>query len=120
MNHPASTVAYYNQVSPIGKPILDLLCIEYRESCIATICSLEYYSGWNFCALTGIKYLWRMGQKTKDYRDDIRKSIEYFEWAITDEFNELPSSKILSLNLAISALNTLLDKQNKVHFNDTI
>lgn len=115
-NQPTSTVAYYNQVSPIGKPILDLLEIEYRESCIATLNHLEYYNDWNFNCLTGIKYLWRLGQKTKDCRDDILKSIEYFQWAMNDDLNILSIERMDCVNTAQLALYRLLNQME----NDTI
>lgn len=117
MNHPVSTVAYYNQVSPIGKPILDLLCIECKESCIATLLSLQS-DGWGFCSLTAVKYLWRLGQKTEDYSDDIVKAIQYFEWASENEF-DLPNFDIDRWgNIGFAILE--LDKLLRTMKNDTI
>ena len=108
-NQPTSTVTYYNQVSPIGKPILDLLGIEYKQSCIATLNHLEYFNDWNFNCLTGIKYLWRLGQKTEDYSSDMAKAIDYFTWAVENRVNEMYPSRVAKVEQAIAALKELIN-----------
>lgn len=78
------TKLYYQIPSPLGKPILDLLEIEYQTNCIGTIWNLEKYRGWSFNLLNAVKYLWRLGQKDPDYRSDLKKAIEYLEWELLD------------------------------------
>lgn len=97
-----SKVNYYNQCSPIGKPIIDLLGIEYRDDCIQTLQYAQYYQGMNFNTLTAIKYLWRLGQKTTHYTTDIEKAIDYFGWALDDELNVLNVNLIPKIELAIA------------------
>lgn len=74
---------YYLQMSEIGKPVIDRLRIdEYLQpDCIRTIYALESAGmGWNFNLSSALKYLWRLGQKTEDYSDDLRKAITYLRW----------------------------------------
>lgn len=39
-----------------------------------------------------MKYLWRLGQKTPDLSADLLKAIDYLQWAINDELNDLPAT----------------------------
>lgn len=103
-NQIISTVEYYNQVSPIGKPMLDLLKVNCKKSCIDTINHMDSQKCYNFCYLNGIKYLWRLGRKTEDCSEDIRKAIEYFEWSITNELNPLSCIKKRRVHIVISKL----------------
>ena len=93
--------SYYLQMSEIGKPIIDKLRIdEYLQSdCISTIYALESAGmGWDFNLSSALKYLWRLGQKTEDYSDDLRKAITYLQW-------EYGSNKSVNqVRLIVSAL----------------
>lgn len=93
---------YYQAPSPIGKPILDLFLDEsdYKEDCIHTLWHLERDNRGSFNQYSAFKYLWRLGQKTSDYREDLNKAIEYFEW-------EIEIVKSLSKELAIEAGNNI-------------
>jgi hypothetical protein len=109
---PNPDVKHYTEVSPIGKPILDIFDIDYQESCIETIQVMQYYEDWNFNLLTAMKYLWRLGQKSPDVKADLIKAIDYFQWAIDDQLNDLPDS--LSENdilLAIEKCKELLNNE---------
>jgi hypothetical protein len=109
---PNPDVKHYTKVSPIGKPILDIFDIDYQESCIETIQVMQYYEDWNFNLLTAMKYLWRLGQKSPDVKADLIKAIDYFQWAIDDQLNDLPDS--LSENdilLAIEKCKELLNNE---------
>lgn len=75
--------SYYLQMSEIGKPIIDKLSIDgyLQPDCISTIYALEAAGmGWDFNLSSALKYLWRLGQKTEDYGDDLRKAITYLRW----------------------------------------
>lgn len=78
------TKSYYQTPSPLGKQILDLLLTpeSYQADCINTIWHLEKL-GSSFNKLNAIKYLWRLGCKTADYRDDLEKVIVYILWEIS-------------------------------------
>jgi hypothetical protein len=78
------TKDYYQTPSPIGKPILDLFLeqSDYKQDCIHTLWHLEESKQVRFNTLNGIKYLWRLGQKDPDYRDDLSKAIEYLGWEL--------------------------------------
>jgi dUTP pyrophosphatase len=64
-----------------------------------------------FMVLTGIKYLWRLGQKTQDLRSDLLKAIDYFQWALEDLFHPLPSKLASRVQLAIYECERLLAVQ---------
>jgi hypothetical protein len=106
---PNLAVTYYTTVSTIGKPILDLLEIEYCQSCIETIQVMQYYKHWNYNLCNALKYLWRLGEKDKDPRGDLTKAIDYLQWARDDELNDLPETvSLLNINIAISKCQQLL------------
>jgi Protein of unknwon function (DUF3310) len=105
---------YYKTPSPIGKSILDLFLHEscYKEDCIHTLWHLEEL-GAKFNTLNAIKYLWRLGVKDPDYREDLKKAIQYLDWEratilylVNDLNNEIESSKLgverLLLNAALA------------------
>lgn len=103
MSNSINEKDYYKTLSPIGKPILDLLVPEscYREDCKHTIWYLEE-KGAKFNTLNAIKYLWRLGQKDPDYREDLRKTIQYLEWErdtilalVKDLNNEIKSAGLV-------------------------
>jgi dUTP pyrophosphatase len=105
-------IKYYTEVSPIGRPILDLLDVNYGgKSCIETLQYLSYEEGVPFMVLTGIKYIWRLGQKTQDLRSDLLKAIDYFQWALEDLFHPLPSKLASRVYLAIHECERLLAVQ---------
>lgn len=110
---PNPSVTYYSTISLIGKPILDIFDIDYKESCIETIQAMQYYKGWNFNLCSAIKYLWRIGQKTKDIRADLVKTIDYLQWAIDDDLNVLDFSEVSEdlVRKAIKECNQLLLQQ---------
>jgi Protein of unknwon function (DUF3310) len=89
---PNPDVKHYTEISPIGKPILDIFDIDYQDSCIETIQVMQYYEDWNFNLLTAMKYLWRLGQKSPEIKADLIKAIDYLQWALADELNYLPMS----------------------------
>jgi dUTP pyrophosphatase len=107
----SSYVPYYSSVSPIGKPILDLLEIQYSNSCIETLSWLSYEGDASFTLLTGIKYLWRLGQKTKDMSSDLVKAIDYFQWSLEDTLSPLPQKWIHPVHCIIEECQQLLEKQ---------
>lgn len=88
-------VDHYQQVSPIGKPILDILGVEIQPGqCINTQRYLEEYSRrcvtveWDYCSIAAIKYIWRLGQKGKDITSDLQKAIDYLTWADENIYSE--------------------------------
>lgn len=105
MSEPS--VSYYQTVSPIGKPILDILGVQYRSTCIDTINFLEYYQGWNFKLCTALTYLWRLGQKTPHIGDDLKKAIDYLQWALEDNLTVLPINMERPVTEAITACRKL-------------
>jgi dUTP pyrophosphatase len=102
-------VTYYNKISEAGRPILDLLEIEYLDSCIKTQKSLSVNGGLNFCAITGIKYLWRLGIKTKSISADLVKAIDYFTWAAKDSESPLYEK----MKLVIEKCQQLLEENER-------
>jgi flavin-dependent thymidylate synthase len=75
---------YYQTVSPIGRPIIELLGVEIVSTCIETIRRLEasdrQMDSFNF--ISAIKYLWRLGLKTPEVRNDLDKAIKYLKWEL--------------------------------------
>ena len=80
MNNP-----YYQSPSELGLPLLELLGVEIQRDCITTIEYGESVYGWNFCYCSVIKYLWRLGAKTKNANSDCYKIIDYIDRIIARE-----------------------------------
>lgn len=76
--------SYYLRPSPLGSPLLDLLCVETRVECIEAIEWCEKYRGFKFSDLQVIKYLWRLGVKSPDIRSDCDKILDYIDRAIAN------------------------------------
>lgn len=72
----------------------------YQEDCIKTIWHLEKL-GASFNILNAIKYLWRLGNKTADYRDDLEKVIVYISWEVAAIRENIEELKICLDNPAI-------------------
>jgi hypothetical protein len=122
-----STKDYYQSPSPIGKPILDMFLddTEYKEDCIQTIWSLEE-RGIKFNMLNVIKYLWRLGVKNPDYRNDLEKVIVYIEWEIAAvkkniddlrndiETPKLPVSTVNKARIAIAMAESIIESYDRI------
>jgi Protein of unknwon function (DUF3310) len=118
---------YYQHPSPLGKPILDLFLDEsdYKESCIHTIWHLEDTDRGSFNQYNAIKYIWRLGQKDPDYRDDLDKAIEYWSWEIEkvaqlrteiiENSSPLAIEAAKNANLAIEILELAIDKCKELY-----
>jgi hypothetical protein len=100
---------YYQTVSAIGKPIIDIFEVELKSTCIETIWNLEYCYGWSFNMLTAFKYLWRLGQKSPIIVDDVKKAITYFEWELECEFVNLSLYIREQIKQAITELEQLIE-----------
>jgi dUTP pyrophosphatase len=106
-------VTYYSEISPIGKPMLDMLGITYADSCIETLQLLSYEGDASFTLLTGIKYLWRLGQKTEDVSGDLIKAIDYFTWSLEDSLHPLPKRWVNPVYFIVEECQTLLANGRK-------
>lgn len=115
---------YYQTPSSIGRQILNIFEIEYKEDCIHTIWHLEDHRKWNFNLLNAVKYLWRAGQKDPDPRQDLAKAVEYLEWEKTrlnnvrtygksDSYARFISNLKSRIQLAIDACNLAIEEYSK-------
>jgi dUTP pyrophosphatase len=106
-------ITYYSEISPIGKPMLDMLGITYADSCIETLQWLSYEGDASFTLLTGIKYLWRVGQKTEDISGDLIKAIDYFTWSLQDNLHPLPKRWVEPIYSIIEECQALLENSRE-------
>lgn len=80
---------YYQEISPLGKPIIEKLIIgskikvNLKQECRLVIYELETDHGWGFNLCSALKYLWRLGEKPgASIQGDCRKVVEYLQWEI--------------------------------------
>lgn len=101
MNNP-----YYQNPSPIGEPIIKLLGIGIDEDCITTIEWAETLHGFKFCESNVLKYLWRLGVKTREITSDCSKILHYIDRAIENGSHiteELKIARIEVLKLVLQS-----------------
>lgn len=92
-------IPYYQAPSPIGLPIIKLLGIGIDEDCITSIEWAETLHGFKFCESCVLKYLWRLGVKSKDISFDCSKILHYIDRAISNESHITEELKIARIEV---------------------